>query len=649
MERLGRIAAACLALTLLCGCQQETPVPTAAPTTATTTAPATETTAPTEPTPPATEPPITEPPLLQTPPTLDPVTELTCTKWVTFPQLLSLGDGKVAASRNYYDRTSGKYVNTLQLLDIYADTVLLEIHNDTTLELCPQRFPDGQILTADPDALQFHVYDQTLTLRETIPVPSTDGFFSYDRTAYYFLEGDCFCRMDVSTGSYARRKLDHDLRLESLVGIHPTEDLLIARAYRNAYTDNCVLAVIDTHTGAIRLLSERLTHLWATGDTFYGVGMNETAYGYDVYTGTFSGDTVTKLEANQIGDDQMGWSVLPGSHYLVRRFAPDEDPRNTQIFDLKNGTKVDLDTYGYIDCTFGATWLYEEQLILGFYEKGDYFIPVLLDPKAMTFQEGPTPQATDWPGNVDQALIDRYLETTQGPALDPALDEVREKADQLEARYGVHILIAQQAQLPCTYADRSAQIACDPTQIQTALDALDAALSQYPAEFFAPFRTGAADTGVYFCLTGPIDGPLPTTGFAELLRQRHILALDVTSADLEKTIHHELWHAIESHLSTDRFDTAAWQKCNPSGYRYYGKYDSGYLDLTKWTHSGGSDKNNYFVDSYARISPQEDRARIWEALLTGDTAPLEAPAIAAKLELMLTTMESTFPTEPWTQ
>lgn len=645
MERLRRISAACLALTLLCGCQQETP----APTTTVTTAPTIETTSPTEPTPPETEPPITEPPLLQTPPTLDPVTELTCTKWVTFPQLLSLGDGKVAASRNYYDRTSGKYVNTLQLLDVYTDTVLLEIHNDTTLELCPQRFPDGQILTADPDALQFHVYDQALTLQQTIPVPSTDGFFSYDRQSYYFLEGDCFCRMDVSTGSYACRKLDHDLRLETLVDIHPTEDLLIARAYRNAYTDNCVLAVIDADTGAIRLLSDRLTHLWATGDTFYGVGMNETAYGYDVYAGTFSDAPVTKLEADQIGDDQMGWSVLPGSHYLVRRFAPDEDPRNTQIFDLKNGTKVDLDTYGYIDCTFGATWLHEEQLILGFYEKGDYFIPVLLDPKAMTFQEGPTPQATDWPGNVDPTLIQSYLHTVEGPTLDSALTQVRTQADQLEERYGVHILLAQQTELPCLHADRQAQTVTDPAQLSAALETLDHALSQYPAAFFAPFRTGAADTGVYFCLTGPIDGPLPTTGFTALLRQRHILGLDVTASDLEKTIHHELWHAIESHLSTHRFDTAAWQKCNPSGYRYYGKYDSGYLDLNKWTYTGGNGTSAHFIDAYARISPREDRARIWEALLTGDTAPLEATPIAAKLELMLTTMASTFPTDPWTQ
>lgn len=649
MDRLCKLCAAGLAVLTLWGCHQQQSEPTIPPTTVPTQTTAAPTPLPTDPPPPETIPPITEPPLTETPPTLDPVTELSCTQWVTFPQLLSLGDGKLVASRNYYDKGSKSYVNSLQLLDIYADTILHEAHSATTLELVQQRFPDGKILVADPHNVQYHVYDADLTLTDSFDLPVTGGYFSYDRTAYFYLDGGCLFKTDLATGDHCQIPLAHDLRLERLVGIHPTEDLLIARAYRNAYTDNTVLCVLDPHTGNLRLLSDKLSHLWATGDTFYGVGMNATAYGFDVYTGTFSGDTVTRLDAALIGDDQMGWSVLPGSHYLVRRYAPDEDPRNTQIFDLKNGTKVDLDDYGYIDCTFSATWLYEEQLIFGFYEKGDYFIPVLLDPKAMTFQEAPTPEPTDWPGNVDQSLIDRYIETTQGPTLDPSLDAARTKADQLAQCYGIHILIAQQTQLPCTHADHTAEMVCDPAQITAALDTLETALSKYPQDFFAPFRTAAPDSGIYLCLTGAIQGDLPTTGFAELLRDRHILGLDITSQDLEATFHHELWHAIESHLSTDRFDTEAWQACNPTGFKYYGKYDSGYLDLTKWTYSSGSGTNSHFIDSYARISPREDRAQIWEALLTGNTAPLEATSIAAKLEIMLTTMERTFPTAPWTE
>lgn len=646
MVKLKQTAAVCLLAAMLSGCQQPAPTPVTQPTTAPTTTPTQPTAVPTDSTEPSEEPipVITEPSVPADPQLLDPVTKLQCTKWVTFPQLLSLGSGQVAASRNYYDKSKKDYVNSLQLLDLYADQIIAQVDADTTLELVQQRFPDGHILTADPHGLQFLEFDEALNPVNQFSVPNTDGFFSPDRQQYYYVDGGILCRMEPDSGKRGQLALNQDLRFERLVGVHPTENLLIARVYTDDYSDNCALAVIDGDRCMLRLLSGKLANLWTTGDCFYGVAMNDTAYGMDVYCGTFSGDSVTRIDAAQIGDDQMGWSVLPGSHILVRRFNPDKGAGSTHLFDLKQGTTVNLDDYGYPYCTFGTVWLHEEQLIMGFYEVGDYFYPVLLDPKAMDFQPGVTGEAAAWPGNVDETLLAGQT------APDAGLEELRQRADLLETQYQIRILMGQQIEDGCAHARRSAQTATDPTLISAALDILETELARYPEGFFRTFRSRDNRSGVQFLLTGAISGSLPTAGFTSLLRDRYVIGLDITGLNLESTVHHELWHAAEMVLSTDRFAGAAWDKLNPENYRYYEKYDSGYLDLTKWTLSGGSGTKSHFVDSYSRISPREDRARIWETLMISGSADLlSAPVLKDKLSLMVTVLGEVFPTDPWNQ
>lgn len=647
MGRWYRVVGACLAVMLLWGCGRDLPAPM--PSTDGT-QPSTVVTEPTvtRPTQPVQEtvPPITEPPLTQEPQTLEPVTMLGCTRWVTFPQLLSLGDGKVAASRSYFDKEKGSYVNSLEILDVYEDKVLHSVLHDGTRELVLQRFPDGSIVTADPAALEYYVYDRSLTLQARFSAPSVEGWFSYDRADLYYLESGVLYRMDVASGNRGRMKLEHDLRFESLVGIHPTEDLLVAQVRLSAYTDHCGIAVVDVSSGQLRFLSDRLSYLWLTGDTFYGIAMNEEAYGNDVYTGTLSGGQVTRLTAGQIGDDQMGWSVMSGSHLLVRRFAPDEEPRNTAIFDLKNGTWTDLDDYGFVDCAFGAVWLYDEQLILGFYEEGDYFYPVLIDPKAMTFQQGPVPESVEWTELVDSDAIERYQATVDGPSLDSTLEAVRQQADALEEKYDITVQLAQQTELSCRYAGQTADTVTDPEVIRAALETLDQELGKYPEGFLKAFRNGAGEGGICFCLTGPIQADLSVVGFSRLIRDTYVLGLDITALSLPQTIHHELWHGIEMRLSTDTFDTAAWAACNPGGFRYYGSYDAGYETLTGWTWSHGSVENAYFVDPYARINGREDRAKIWEMVMSIDASRLmEAEPVRQKLQIMVGAMEQVFPGE----
>lgn len=648
---LQRVAGVCLAMLMLCGCVQQKPHQTTLPPETTQTTEPTAATKPTEPAPPETEPPITEPPVLEQRPTLDPVTKLACTRWRTHPELLSLGGGIVLASRNYFSPEDKAIINSMELVDVYGDTVVATLINDSTREPVLQRFPDGAIVMADPNGNKFYVYDGALQLLDSFSAPKVDGFFSYDRKNYYFVDNDVLYRMDVESGNRGRMTLEQDLRLESLVSIHPTEDLLVAQVYLSPYTSDCGIAVINAKNGKLRLLSDQFSHMWFTGDTFYGVRMNDDVYGYDVYYGALSGGEVHRITTDVLGGDTVGYGVLPGSHLLLRRLAPDEGERNTTIFDIaKGGVAADLNDYGFADATFGAVYLAEEQLILGFYANGYDFDPVLIDPVVLTYGEGVSPEKVQWTEPVDQTVAEQYFAELNGPELPADLTDARAQADAIEEKYNVTVLIGEQTALTGAHSGYVVQTESDAGRIKTALEQLDAALALYPEGFLKQLRNGAGEGGLYICLTGKIEGELDTVGFARLNRDRYNLVLDITAAELEKTIHHELWHAIEMKISTDTFDTNQWNACNPAGFTYYGNYDKGYLDLTRWTYTEGSGADSYFVDPYSRINGREDRARIMEYVMSADATELmKASAIQKKLQIMSDAIRRSFDTKGWDQ
>lgn len=647
MRQLQKLAAASLAALMLCGCVQQEPA--TSPTSPTTgTIPPTTITPPTAPSQPEqTEPPITEPPVVTPPPTLKPVVKLQCTTWKTYPDLLSLGGGLVFASRNYYSAEHGGIINSMELIDVYNDTVVATATCDSARELIDQRFPDGAVLTADPKTNTIHVYDGKLALKDSISVPNTDGFFSYDRSNYYFVESDVLYRMDVASGNKGRMALEKDLRLESLLGVHPTEDLLLARVHFSPYTTDYGLALISTKNGKLRMLTDDLTHVWFTGNTFYGVEMNDQTYGYDVYYGTLSGSDVKRITTDTLGGDTVGYNLLPGSHLLLRRKAPEVGEWNTTIFDLSaGGTAADMAKYDFIDALFRPVYLAQEQLILGLSKDGYFYDPVIIDPKALEYEQSLSPETVSWDPIVDYSTADRYYNE---PTLPAELAAVRALADDIEKKYGVSILLGAQTIETCAHSDYKVQICEDTAKIAAALNALDAELAKYPDKFLKQFRNGAGEGGLYFCLTGAIEDTLDTVGFAKLNRWRYNLVLDITAGDLAKTIHHEIWHAIEMRISTDAFNTAAWKNCNPSGFAYYGKYDKGYTDLTRWTYTEGSGTGSYFVDPYARINAREDRARIMEYVMTDDGAELiKAPAVQKKLKIMSDMIRRHFNTNGWT-
>ena len=590
-----------------------------------------------------TQPPTTDPTGTPAPPSLEPVTLLASIKWDTVPQLLSLGEGAVLVCRNDYSEGKGT-VNHLQVLDVYRDKLLAQAENSTPREPVAQQFEDGCFILKDSQTDTFFLYDRTLQLLDQFSAPNTEGYFSRDRKNYYFLNHDALYRMDVKTGSYGRMKLDHELPLVQLIGVHPTRDIVIAKCYLSLFSDVTGVCAIDCKTGKYLLLNKTLSHLWFDEDSFYGTVTNDSVYGSDIVYGNLSDGADSKVSTTLLGSDTVSYTMLPGSGILLHRTV-DEKALSTTVYDLgRGGISCKLAQYDYNTATLGAVYLTQEQLIFGVYPLEKEFLPVIIDPKVLSYEKSLSVNKESWPALIDRHVILDYRSEVTGPALPEQLQALGQQADVLEEKYGISILMENQTAPHCS---SYAEVNGDPAAIGKALKALDQALALYPAGFLKQFQNGIGEGGLYFLLTGSIHGALSPVGKATLVRNRYEIAIDITAQDPASTVHHELWHAIEMKLSTERFDDPRWQAANPAGFTYYGHYDNGYQSLTQWTY-GKSGERCHFVDAYSRINSREDRARIMEAAMSADAqALLQSDALRAKLELMSQAIREQFSTDGW--
>lgn len=260
---------------------------------------------------------------------------------------------------------------------------------------------------------------------------------------------------------------------------------------------------------------------------------------------------------------------------------------------------------------------------------------------------------------VDLSL---YLPSEVSEELRP----LREQADKLEKKYGIEICIGQEcANIIGGYAITPLT---DYEQTEEALAVLEEALLQYPDNFLKQLKTDYNSGNLFYLastLTGVEEGMLDFAGGFHCDYDGMDL-ITVDCADLfgmESTIHHELFHSIESYIEekswteeTDHFDDETWNRFNPEGIEVYtNTYDQfGYdgsddlvYDIQFW--SGGDLSETYFVDSYSMTYPKEDRARIFESVMCGyyEVDFEAAPHIKAKLDYMAQCIRQNFDTTGW--
>ena len=93
------------------------------------------------------------------------------------------------------------------------------------------------------------------------------------------------------------------------------------------------------------------------------------------------------------------------------------------------------------------------------------------------------------------------------------------------------------------------------------------------------------------------------------------MVIDITEDNIPNLFCHELMHNIEFNIEMkNRYVFNAWDNYNPLDFYYDYSYNKPYT--TKYTKLEENKNNAYFIDSYSKTYPVEDRARIFENVCT---------------------------------
>ena len=294
----------------------------------------------------------------------------------------------------------------------------------------------------------------------------------------------------------------------------------------------------------------------------------------------------------------------------------------TTLYSMDNEIKAwSLAESGIAGEMYNSCYLYDAGVLVGAAYHGGEFRFYAADVNALEFEYVADAAETASPFTVDESLAQAYWTADAGTGVAESLQQARQYADELEAEYGVRILLSVQCREVAALCDHAITLTDTMGQseelsaVNAALGALKRSLSLYPEGFFAQFKNGMGE-------------------------------------GMDSIICHEMWHATENHILTKDYSAILpdeWNALNPEGFEYY--WDATLVNNAhEWTLYSGNIANVYFVDSYACVDEKEDRARIMEYFMTHDDEAellIQSPAIRKKLELMCRAIRSTFDTSSW--
>ncbi len=169
---------------------------------------------------------------------------------------------------------------------------------------------------------------------------------------------------------------------------------------------------------------------------------------------------------------------------------------------------------------------------------------------------------------------------------------------------------------PTLFPDFTAENLYDNETIINALTVFDTLLNKFPNHFFDIFKD-TPKTKLNLYLTGTLTPKDYTTQVASpaayslVKNGDYMIVIDITKQNLSDLLSHELMHNLEFKIAKDAF--LEYQHYNPEDFNYTLSYtktpDSNYTLKEK-------DNNTvYFIDTYSKTYPEEDRARLFETIM----------------------------------
>ena len=254
-----------------------------------------------------------------------------------------------------------------------------------------------------------------------------------------------------------------------------------------------------------------------------------------------------------------------------------------------------------------------------------------------------------WDSTVSGVTDDTYYlhsyHTPQNPDYD-GLAACALYAQEIGNLYGINILIYRDA-VAVEPWDYRLEPEFQVSTLQQELKALEQRLAAFPAGFLSTLSQTYSSLSI--CLVGSAEstahGPETVSGIQFLDGYNAYIAL-VCGEDTEKALYHELSHLMETVVLTRNTAYDRWSNLNPEGFDYGRSPDR------EWLQPG----REWFIDSYAMSSAQEDRARLFEyAMIPGQAELFRSPPLLRKLQQLCTGIREAFSLEgleeilPWEQ
>lgn len=538
---------------------------------------------------------------------------------------------------------------------------------------------DGRIAVADSRSQYIQFLDETLTVQSSLTVPAftvqevsseyislyTDPAFTY---GYFTLHDNRnIYKVDMNTGEVSTLySAKEDANGVYILSILFDGGVLIVSEYTDTASYQRFISAED---GSELSNTTAYLNLSTYGNSYYGILFDSNEEGRLVYG---SADSKRFYHTMQL-DDPYNWTgfTVDEEQGTFIHYLPHVSEASTlYCYDLKEGvlrSKNDL-----------SSWLTTEEGSYDLYcfDKGvmenHLYYALLLD------WEQNFARLILWNPYKEPAAEESYsripvLGGTAEPdiqepdiELDAAYTEVRAFANGMEDVYGVKIRIANEC-ATLNPPDYAVQLLSDVDTIQNCLYVLTEGLAAFPPGFFNQMKSDFYPEGlvIYLCstLTGTTSTTLGTAGGITYTdRGQHVMALDCSNGFSMTDFYHETMHVIDNHISSQYYDSTQpgafteekWAALNPEGFSYTFDYSThSTLDTSDTSFDillADSLEQIYFIDTYSKVKPMEDRARIFENAMfyRGPFLGSDCPHIQQKLKYICDYIRFHFDSEGWT-
>lgn len=236
-------------------------------------------------------------------------------------------------------------------------------------------------------------------------------------------------------------------------------------------------------------------------------------------------------------------------------------------------------------------------------------------------------------------------------------EDVLSKQQELEDKYGINIFVYEDE-----FLDRSSEVferisfENNSDTIINALDDMDEILGRLPEGLLENNVKKDNVLDIYLC--NKYDFEIGTDGrlggllhYYENVEGMAIILVIENEERVKKSFCHEIFHLLDSQISTEKKDYTTWNEINPRGYNYLSESERNHLFNMNLPYCPENEKNVeniFFVSEYSHSSEREDMAEIFSYLLYVDGSNelpevFESPHVRKKVEYIIELMKDSYP------